>query len=78
MYTGPTKAITRSVLNNSKASKLNWELSFVDEFRYVGHVMTAHCRDNKNIGNNSGGKMQLAICCVGVLICTYGGKNPIV
>ena len=26
------------------------ELSFVDEFRYLGHVMTANCRDDKDIG----------------------------
>ena len=25
------------------------ELSFVQEFRYLGHVMTADCRDDKNI-----------------------------
>ena len=28
----------------------NEELSFVDEFRYLGHVTTAHCRDDKDIG----------------------------
>ena len=27
----------------------NEELSFVQEFRYLGHVMTADCRDDKNI-----------------------------
>ena len=26
------------------------ELSFVYEFRYLGHVMTADCRDDKDIG----------------------------
>ena len=33
---------TRVVLGNE-------ELSFVEEFRYLGHVMTADCRDNKDI-----------------------------
>ena len=27
----------------------NEELSFVEEFRYLGHVMTAHCRNDKDI-----------------------------
>ena len=27
----------------------NKELSFVEEFRYLGHVMTADCRDDKDI-----------------------------
>ena len=27
----------------------NEELSFVKEFRYLGHLMTAHCRDDKDI-----------------------------
>ena len=27
----------------------NEELSFVEEFRYLGHVMTADCRDDKEI-----------------------------
>ena len=25
------------------------ELSFVDDFRYLGHVMTADCRDDKDV-----------------------------
>ena len=25
------------------------ELSFVEEFRYLGHIMTADCRDDKDI-----------------------------
>ena len=29
----------------------NEELSFVEEFRYIGHVMTADCRDDKDIKN---------------------------
>ena len=41
----------------------NEELSLVEEFRYLGHIMTADCRADKRIlKNNSGGKMQLAIC----------------
>ena len=40
----------------------NEELSLVEEFRYLGHVMSADCRDDKDIKNNSGYKMQLAIC----------------
>ena len=27
----------------------NEELSFVEEFRYIGHSMTADCRDDKDI-----------------------------
>ena len=27
----------------------NEELNFVEEFRYLGHVMTADCRDDKDI-----------------------------
>ena len=27
----------------------NEELSFVEEFRYLGHIMTADCRDDINI-----------------------------
>ena len=37
--------------------------ALVEEFRYLGYVMTADCRDDKDIEkNNSGGKMQLATC----------------
>ena len=43
MYAGPAKAITGSVLNKSQ------ELSFVEEFCYLGHIMTADCRDDKDI-----------------------------
>ena len=39
----------------------NEELRFVKEFRYLGHIMIADCRDDKDIKNNSGGKMQCAI-----------------
>ena len=41
----------------------NEELSFVEEFHYLGHIMTADCVVMIRIlKNNSGGKMQLAIC----------------
>ena len=40
----------------------NEELSFVEEFRYLGHVVTADCGDDKDIKNNLGGKMLLAVC----------------
>ena len=40
----------------------NEELSFVKEFRYLWHVMTVDCRGDKDVKNNSGGKMLLAIC----------------
>ena len=50
----------------------NEELSFVQEFRYLGHVMTADYRDDKDIKKTIHG----AKCCwenAGheVLICTY-------
>ena len=47
MYAGPSKAITGSVLNKSQARKSG--TSFVQEFRYLGHVMTADRRDDKDI-----------------------------
>ena len=40
MYASPTKAITGSVLN-IRIGLGNEELSFVEDFRYLGHVMTA-------------------------------------
>ena len=40
----------------------NEELSFVEEFCYLGHIMTADCRDDKDIKKQFRGKMQLAIC----------------
>ena len=52
------------------------ELSFVEEFRYQGHIMTADCRDDKDIKKT----IQEAKCsgkCSGqyagqeILICTY-------
>ena len=33
----------------------------IEKFHYLGHVMTADYRDDKDIENNSGCKMQLAI-----------------
>ena len=33
----------------------------MDEFRYLGHVVTSDCHD-KDVENNSGGEMQLVIC----------------
>ena len=58
MNAGQTKAITRQVLKKSHLG--NEELSFVDKFRYQGHV-TANCRDDKDIEKQSGGNIQLAI-----------------
>ena len=50
----------------------NEELSFVEEFRYLGHIMTADCRDDKDIKKI----IQKAKCSwkyagQEVLICTY-------
>ena len=50
----------------------NEELSFVQEFRYLGHVMTADCRDDKDIKKT----IQEVKCCweydgQEVLVCTY-------
>ena len=41
MYAGPAKTITGSFLNKSQAGIE--ELSFVEEFSYLGHIMTADC-----------------------------------
>ena len=47
MYAGPAK---QSQGRYSKRVRLgNEELRFVEEFRYLGHIMTADCRDNKDI-----------------------------
>ena len=35
--------------HSTRVSLGNEELSFVEEFRYLGHVMTADCRDHKDI-----------------------------
>ena len=50
MYAGPTKAITRPVLNNITFKLGNDELMIVKQFRYLIHVTTADCRDQKDIG----------------------------
>ena len=55
----------------------NEEPSFVEEFRYLGHVMTADSRDDEDIKKNSGGKMRWQCAGQEVLICTYGGKNQL-
>ena len=47
MYAGPAKAITGSVLNKSQARKCGTLLG--REFRYLGHVITADFRDDKDI-----------------------------
>ena len=50
----------------------NAELSFVEEFRYLGHIMTADCRDEKDFK-----KTIHEAKCSGqyagweILICTY-------
>ena len=49
MHAGHAKTITGSVLNKSQAQKE--ELSFVEEFRNLGYIMTADCRDDKDIKN---------------------------
>ena len=60
MYAGPTKAIT--VWYSTRVRLGDVELSFAEEFRYLGHVMTADCRDHKDIKKQFRSKMQLAIC----------------
>ena len=40
----------------------NEELSFVEEFRYLGHIMTAYLEMMRILKNNLGGKLQLAMC----------------
>ena len=47
MYAGPVKATTGSILNKSQARK--WGTWLFRGFRYLGHIMTADCRDAKNI-----------------------------
>ena len=48
LYDGSTKAITGSV-HSTRVRLGNEELSFVEEFRYLGHVMTADCGDDKDV-----------------------------
>ena len=64
-----TKTVCMLVRPNQSRSRYstsvrlgNEQLSYVDEFRCLGHIITADFRDNKVIANNSGGKIQLAKC----------------
>ena len=57
----------------------NEEFSFVVEFRWLGHVMTADCRGDKDIKRTiQEAKRSWQYAGHEVLICTYWGKNPIV
>ena len=47
VYAGPTKAIQGQYSTRVRLG--NKELILVKEFRYLGHVITADCRDDKNI-----------------------------
>ena len=48
LYTTQRKQyVCRSDQSNHRVG--NDDLSFVEDFRYQGHVMTADCQDNKNI-----------------------------
>ena len=50
----------------------NEELSFVVEFRYLGHVMTADCRDDKDIKKTiHEAKCSWKYAAQEVLICAY-------
>ena len=49
MYAGSTKANTGRY--STRVRLTNEELSFVDKFSYLGHVMTADCRDDQDIKN---------------------------
>ena len=70
MNAGPAKTITGSVLNKSLAR--DEELSFVEEFRYLGHIMTADCRDDKDIKETiQEAKRSGQYAGQEILICTY-------
>ena len=57
----------------------NEDLSFVEEFRYLGHIMTADCRDDKDIKKQFRRQNAVGNILVRkILICTYWGKNPTV
>ena len=57
----------------------NEELSFVEEFCYLWHVMYADCRDDKDIEKTiQEAKFRWQYVGQEVLICTYWGKNPTV
>ena len=50
----------------------NEELSFVEEFRYLGHIMTGDCRDDKDIKKTiQEAKCSLQYAGQEILICTY-------
>ena len=54
----------------------NEELSFVEEFRYQGYIMTADCREDKDIKKTiQETKCSWQYAGQEVLICTYWGKN---
>ena len=69
MYIAQKQCVCWSDKSNDRVVTLhvrigNEEFSFVAEFRYLGHVMTADCRDGKDIEQqfrSSGGKVQFAI-----------------
>ena len=44
---------------STRVRLVNEELSFVEEFCYLGHIMNADCRGDKDIKNNTGSKMHL-------------------
>ena len=48
MYAGPKKKQSQGRYS-TRVTVGNEELSFVEEFRYLGHIMTADCRDDKDI-----------------------------
>ena len=50
MNAGSPKAITGLEFKNNQVRFGNEEISLVDVFRYLGHLMTADCRDDKDIG----------------------------
>ena len=47
MFAGPAKQSQGRFSTRVKLG--NEELSFVGEFRYLGHIMTADCREDKDI-----------------------------
>ena len=49
----------------------NEELSFVKEFRYLGHIMTADCRDDRAIKKNQEEKCSGQYAGQEILIFTY-------
>ena len=47
---------------STRVSLGNEELSFVDELFYQGHIMTADCRDDKDIKKQFRRQNEVAIC----------------